>query len=79
MDLLIVAIALGVWLGGAYLVGLLAKRNGRHQVGWFIAAAIGYMLGIIGLFVVAIICAVVGESSEMKNDRALMAAQLAAR
>jgi hypothetical protein len=29
--------------------------------------------------VVAVICAIVGESSEMKNDRALMAAQLAAR
>jgi hypothetical protein len=79
MDLLVVLIALGFWLGGAYLVSLLAKRNGRHQVGWFIAAAIGYLFGIIGLFVVAIICAVVGESAEMKNDRAFRAAQLAAQ
>jgi hypothetical protein len=79
MDFAIVVIALGVWLGGAYLVGLLAKRNGRNQGGWFVAAAIGYLFGIIGLFVVAVICAIVGESAEMKNDRALRAAQLAVR
>lgn len=79
MDGVVVLVALGIWIGGAYALAVFAEKRGRHKVGWFITGLASYTFTILGLLIAFVILAVIGESEEKRTERALMAARMAAR